>query len=164
MPEGQQQPSPRPGRVAGHRPRGIANLFWQSSERYFQLPRTYAETPSPAPKYENPLGKFVDHTGRWWVRMSSGDRHPTARFYVLVGVVLSLITALEVWAFNWPFAKSVINPILLAMSAVKFVMVVGFFMHLRFDHVLFRAVFSFGLILAIAISLSLLLLFFKLNG
>ena len=68
------------------------------------------------------------------------------------------------WAFNWPFAKSFINPLLLALSAVKFAMVVAFFMHLRFDHPLFRAVFSAGLILAVSISLSLLLLFFKLNG
>lgn len=158
MPDDEDKQQPR------QRPRGLAGLFWQSSERYFQLPKTYAEVPAPASRYENPLGRFVDQLGRWWAQMSSGEQHPTARFYVLVGVVLSVITALEVWAFNWPVSKAVINPILLAMAALKFVMVVGFFMHLRFDHPLFRGLFSFGLILAIAISLSLLLLFFKLNG
>lgn len=156
MPEGQKQPP--------HRPRGLQKLFWQSSDRYFQLPRTYAETPSPAARYEHPLGGAVDQLGKWWVRLSSGDRHPTPRFYVMVGVALSLITALEIWAFNWPVGRSLINPLLIAMSAVKFVIVVGFFMHLKFEHPLLRAVFTSGLILAIAISLSLLLLFFKLNG
>jgi cytochrome c oxidase subunit 4 len=146
------------------RRRGLAGLFWQNSDRYFQLPKTYAEAPSPAAKYEHPLGRTVDRLDRWWIRLSSGDRHPTARFYWTVGIILSVITALELWAYNWPFARVLVNPILLALSAVKFVMVVGFFMHLRFDHPLFRALFGFGLILAIAISLSLLLLFFKLNG
>jgi cytochrome c oxidase subunit 4 len=82
----------------------------------------------------------------------------------MVGVILSMITALEVWAFNWPVGRSLVNPLLIVMSMVKFVIVVGFFMHLKFEHWLLRAVFSSGLILAIAISLSLLLLFFKLNG
>jgi len=142
----------------------LGSLFWQSSDRYFQLPKTYAEAESPARKYENPFGRLVDRMSRMWVRLSSGDRHPTAGFYVIVGVVLTVITAIEVWAFTWPFGKAVINPILLALSAVKFVMVIGFFMHLRFEHPLFTRVFAAGLILAIAISLSLLALFFKLNG
>lgn len=146
------------------KPRGLEGLFWQSSDRYFQLPATYAESATPAPKYENPFGRLVDWFGRLWVRASSGDRHPSVGFYVAVGVVLTAITALEVWAFTWPFGKPLINVILLVLSAVKFVMVVGFFMHLRFEHPLFTRVFSAGLILAIAISLSLLALFFKLNG
>jgi cytochrome c oxidase subunit 4 len=155
-------PDTTPGKP--QRPRGLAGLFWQSSDRYFQLPQTYAEAASPSGKYENPLGRTVDRLGRLWIKLSSGDRHPTARFYWTVGIVLSVITAIELWAYSWPFERVVVNPILLALSAVKFVMVVGFFMHLRFDHPLFRALFGFGLILTIAISLSLLLLFFKLNG
>ncbi|MBI4306178.1 MAG: cytochrome C oxidase subunit IV family protein, partial [Chloroflexi bacterium] len=136
-----------------HRPRGLEKFFWQSSDRYFQLPRTYAEEPTP--RHEHPLGAVASEIGRWWIRLSSGDRHPTARFYVGVGIILTVLTALEVWAFNWGIRQSAVVPLLLALSAVKFALVVGFFMHLRFEHPILRQVFSFGLVLAIAIGLSL---------
>jgi cytochrome c oxidase subunit IV len=48
---------------------------------------------------------------------------------------------------------------LLAMSAVKFFLVVGFFMHLRYDHPIMRALFVGPLLIAIVIILAVMALF-----
>jgi cytochrome c oxidase subunit 4 len=48
------------------------------------------------------------------------------------------------------------------MSAVKFVIVVLFYMHLKYDHKLFRALFTGPLIIAMTTIVALMFLFAKL--
>src|SRR5579862_9264464 len=74
--------------------------------------------------------------------------HPTPRTYTLIGVVLAVITALEIIAYNQAELRPILVPVLLILSATKFAMVVGFYMHLRFDNPLFFGVFGFGLLVA----------------
>jgi cytochrome c oxidase subunit 4 len=50
-------------------------------------------------------------------------------------------------------------PTLLILSAVKFITVVLFYMHLRYDHRLFRALFTGPLIIAMTTIVALLFLF-----
>jgi cytochrome c oxidase subunit 4 len=50
-------------------------------------------------------------------------------------------------------------PSLLAMSAIKFAIVVAFYMHLKYDHKLFRALFTGPLFLAATTLIALLFLF-----
>ena len=66
----------------------------------------------------------------------------------------------EVWAYYIPslVASAVFVPLLLIMSAVKFIIVVMFYMHLKYDHKLFRAVFTGPLIIAMATLIGLLFL------
>ncbi len=92
---------------------------------------------------------------------SDPHSHPTAGTYVKVGVFLTVITALEVWAYYVPafVASHFFVPSLLIMSAVKFAIVVLFYMHLRYDHRLFRALFTGPLIIAVLTIISLLFLF-----
>jgi cytochrome c oxidase subunit 4 len=52
-------------------------------------------------------------------------------------------------------------PQLLIMSAAKFIIVVMFYMHLKYDHRLFKAVFTGPLIIAMATLISLLFLLAK---
>jgi cytochrome c oxidase subunit IV len=85
--------------------------------------------------------------------------HPGPKVYTLVGVVLAIITLVEVWAYTVESLKPVLVPILLALSAAKFILVVGFYMHLRFDHPLFTGVFGFGLAVAGSVITALLFLF-----
>jgi len=85
--------------------------------------------------------------------------HPGPRTYVLVGVVLAIITMVEVWAYNQQELRPILVPLLLTLSAVKFVTVVGFYMHLRFDHPLFTGVFGFGLAVAGSVITALMFLF-----
>ncbi len=78
--------------------------------------------------------------------------HPTWKQYKWVALILTVITVLEVWAYYIPtlVASSFFVPLLLLMSAVKFTIVVLFYMHLRYDHRLFRPLFTGPLIIAIA--------------
>jgi cytochrome c oxidase subunit 4 len=50
------------------------------------------------------------------------------------------------------------------MSAAKFAIVVAFYMHLKYDHKLFRALFIGPLIIAISTVIALLFLFGKFSG
>jgi cytochrome c oxidase subunit 4 len=85
--------------------------------------------------------------------------HPGARTYVIVGVILAVITAAEVFFYTQESVRAFLVPLLLVLSASKFVLVVGFYMHLRFDHPLFTGVFGFGLAVAGSIITALMFLF-----
>ena len=90
--------------------------------------------------------------------------HPTWSTYWKVALFLTVITIVEVWAYYIPalVASAIFVPSLLIMSAVKFVVVVMFYMHLKYDHKLFRALFTGPLILAALTLIELLSLFSKL--
>ena len=90
--------------------------------------------------------------------------HPTWTQYKWVALWLTLITVAEVWIYYTPFKDSpLFAPVLLVMSAVKFTIVVMFYMHLKYDHKLFRVLFTGPLIIAMCTIVALLLLFFKLS-
>ena len=85
--------------------------------------------------------------------------HPGAKTYVIVGLILAVITVLEVFFYTQESVRAFLVPLLLLLSAAKFAMVVGFYMHLRFDHPLFLGVFGFGLVVAGSIITALMFLF-----
>ena len=93
------------------------------------------------------------------------QEHPTWHTYWKVGLILTVITIVEVWIYYTPFRGSALFvPSLLTMSAIKFATVVLFYMHLKYDHRLFRALFTGPLIIAMATLIALLFLFFKFSG
>ena len=90
--------------------------------------------------------------------------HPTAGKYAIIGLILTLITIVEVSAYYYkPWEESAIYvPSILGLSALKFVIVVMFYMHLKYDHKLFRALFTGPFIVAAGTLLGLMFLFGKL--
>jgi cytochrome c oxidase subunit IV len=90
--------------------------------------------------------------------------HPTWSIYKWVALVLVVITVIEVWVYYIPqfVASRLFVPSLLIMSAAKFAIVVMFYMHLKYDHKLFRALFTGPLIIAMLTIISLLFLFGRL--
>jgi cytochrome c oxidase subunit 4 len=92
--------------------------------------------------------------------------HPTWTQYWKVGLILTVITVLEVWAYYVPALtnSTFFVPMLLVMSAAKFVIVVMFYMHLKYDHRLFRALFTGPLMIAMATLIGLLFLFAKFSA
>ena len=97
--------------------------------------------------------------------MGEVHEHPTWKEYKWVALILTLITVVEVWIYYTPFKDSALFvPVLLIMSAVKFFIVVAFYMHLKYDHKLFRALFVGPLIIAISTVIALLFLFGKFSG
>jgi cytochrome c oxidase subunit IV len=74
--------------------------------------------------------------------------HPD-KFYAVIALVLAGLTAAETSTY-WIDFGPVFLPLLLTLMVIKFVMVVLFFMHLRFDSKWFNMAFWTGLGLAIA--------------
>ncbi len=62
--------------------------------------------------------------------------------YIKVGLILAAITALEVVVYYLDIVQGLLIGALLALSALKFVLVALWFMHLRFDTKLFTFLFG----------------------
>jgi len=75
--------------------------------------------------------------------------HPGEGKYIKIALILAAITAVEVAFSYWEAVEGILAPSLIFMSIIKFVIVVAYFMHLRFDSRLFRRLFVAGLGLAI---------------
>ena len=73
--------------------------------------------------------------------------HPDS-YYVKIAIILAVLTAIEV-VLSYSDIGPLFLPVLLIMMAIKFVMVVLFFMHLKFDGKWFNLAFWTGLGLAI---------------
>ena len=88
--------------------------------------------------------------------MTTETTHDTApvehgmstRGYIVIALILAAITALEVSTYYVDFGPLFL-PSLLIMMVIKFVMVVSYFMHLKFDSKIFSFLFYTGLGLAL---------------
>ncbi len=79
--------------------------------------------------------------------------HPDPIQYVIVAVVLSVITAIEIATsyLEGDIPDGLIVTLLLAMGLVKFVLVASWFMHLRTDKKVFRRFFILGACAAVGL-------------
>ncbi len=85
--------------------------------------------------------------------------HPTPVTYLKIAAILAVVTAVEVAIFYVEALSSILLPMFLVLSAVKFMLVAMFYMHLRFESSLFSWFFVGGLLLAAAVLLALMGLF-----
>jgi cytochrome c oxidase subunit IV len=86
--------------------------------------------------------------------------HPTARDYVNIAVILGVLTALEVSTYFVDFGPIAI-PLLIVLMTIKFLLVVGWFMHLKFDTKIFSRLMYTGLGFALVLyAITLTILFF----
>ena len=79
------------------------------------------------------------------------EGHPEAAEYIKVGGFLAAVTALEVALYYTDVASGVLLGLLLALSGLKFVIVVLWFMHLKFDNRLFSVMFTGGIVLVVGL-------------
>lgn len=91
--------------------------------------------------------------------MAEAVAHPTPRVYWLIALILFVVTAVEVAVAYIDAFDPVIVPLLLVLGALKFWIVVAFFMHLKFDRPLFRTLFMVGVMGAIPLFVVVLLTF-----
>ena len=89
------------------------------------------------------------------------EDHPPVGWkkYVVIGVILAVITGVEVAIFYVEALAPVLVPALLVLSAAKFLMVVLFYMHLKVDHPIFGRVFWAPLFLAVLVVAGMVILF-----
>jgi cytochrome c oxidase subunit 4 len=89
--------------------------------------------------------------------MSTGEhRRPTPGQYWKIAGFLAAVTALEVAMFyiDRQLGLGFLNAaILLSASAIKFIVVVGWFMHVRYERPIINRFFTAGFILACALYL-----------
>ena len=87
------------------------------------------------------------------------QQHPSTGTYITIAAVLTVITLVEVGVFYVPALESVLAPILLTLSAAKFLLVVMFYMHLKGDHPLFTVMLTVPLVIAVGVAIALMILF-----
>ncbi|CAN5767973.1 hypothetical protein BH23GEM9_BH23GEM9_21910 [soil metagenome] len=87
-------------------------------------------------------------------------QHVGWKKYAVVGVILAVVTALEVAAVETELIPPAwVLPFLLVLTALKFFLVVLYYMHLKMDHAIFSRVFYGPLFLAVLVVIGMVLLF-----
>ena len=89
--------------------------------------------------------------------------HASIKTYYKIAVILTIVTVVEV---IYPYATEGIPsldafymPLLGVMSLFKFVLVCGYFMHLKYDSKILRHILVFSLFVATLMTVALMLLF-----
>jgi cytochrome c oxidase subunit 4 len=78
---------------------------------------------------------------------------------VRIGIVLCALTGLEVWLSYSGISGTALITLLLATAGLKFVLVVTWFMHLRFDDPRYSRFFVMGIAGAVTLYLVVLMIF-----
>lgn len=81
------------------------------------------------------------------------------KFYVKVAIILTIITIIEVAIYYISALRGVLIPALLALSTLKFVMVVSIFMHLKYENKLLTWIFVAGMFISVAVMIAMVSVF-----
>ena len=88
--------------------------------------------------------------------------HPSDRQYVKIALILGGLTALEVATYFESvhhLGDAALYVLLVVLMVLKFIYVVAWFMHLKFDSVILRRIFVAGVVLALGVYLVMLTAF-----
>jgi cytochrome c oxidase subunit 4 len=82
--------------------------------------------------------------------------HPGPKQYVMIGVILTIMTVVEILAYyaeeDWGLLSAGLAAVVISiLSAAKFLIVVLWYMHLKFDSKIFTGIFIFPAMLAILV-------------
>jgi cytochrome c oxidase subunit IV len=78
--------------------------------------------------------------------------HHSDWVYIKVAIILAVLTAIEVSTYYFEDEYGAFFlPVLLGLMVIKFVMVLLYFMHLKYDAKIFSRLFYAGLFLALAV-------------
>ena len=88
-----------------------------------------------------------------------GHEESKFQIYVQIAMLLAVITGVEIVGIYLPFAKWIIVTGLVVLSVVKFMYVIFYFMHLRWDKPFCTILFFIGLVLAFGTVWALLAIF-----
>ena len=94
---------------------------------------------------------MADHATHEHHEPAHEEVHTTNQTYVRIAIILAIITLVEVVIYYIPTLRAVLVPALIVLSLAKFLMVVGYFMHLKFDDKRLAWIFAGGMILALSI-------------
>jgi len=97
---------------------------------------TESQAPAPAAAHSAPHG---------------GEHHAEDnkfQIYVKIAMLLAVITGIEIVIIFFPWAKWLVVTSLVVLSVVKFLYVIFYFMHLRWDKAFCTILFFIGMIMA----------------
>lgn len=77
--------------------------------------------------------------------------HPSDMQYVKIAIILAVLTAIEIVFYEAGVNKNLLLAIILPIMVVKFAIVAGYFMHLKFDSKMFTTVFVAGIGFAVVV-------------
>jgi len=108
------------------------------------------EESEPEPEQQTPELEAGDPAtaGLALVHHAPEHTHPTPVKYVGIAIFLAIVTALEVALYYITMPEWLVVVLLLTLATMKFALVAGFFMHLKFDSPMLRRLFITGLVLA----------------
>ena len=102
---------------------------------------------------------MTDHASAHGEAAPHEEAHASNPTYVRIAIILAIITIVEVIIYYVPAIRPILVPALIILSLAKFIMVVGFFMHLKYDHRLYRFMFIAGMVLTLGVYLAALAMF-----
>jgi cytochrome c oxidase subunit IV len=88
-----------------------------------------------------------------------GEGHSSVAGYIWIGVILAIVTFVEVAVFYIEALDAVEVPVLVILSTAKVILVVLYFMHLKMDHKALTWLFMAGVILAVFMISALIVLY-----
>ena len=96
------------------------------------------------------MSTATDHSAEHATGHADEHHGASDKQYVVIALILAALTAIEVSTYYVDFGP-LFMPTLFVLMTVKFVVVVSYFMHLKFDNKLFSYLFYAGLFLALAV-------------
>ncbi len=88
----------------------------------------------------------------------AGD-HPSDLRYVKIALILAALTLIEVLTYTFGMEGAALMAVIFPIMVVKFAVVAGYFMHLKFDSRVFTAMFVAGLAFAVVLYIVMLTTF-----
>jgi cytochrome c oxidase subunit 4 len=86
-------------------------------------------------------------------------QHPSVKEYIRIGLILAVLTSLEIAASYADVNHAILIPTLWVLSVIKLCLVVMWFMHLKFDDRRYARFFVMGLALATTLYMIVLISF-----
>ncbi len=88
--------------------------------------------------------------------MAEPHHHPTPKQYWGIAAILAVLTAIEVALYYVEqgveqITSSITSPTLIVLSFLKFLLVISYFMHLRYEKGTVKRFFSGGFVLALGL-------------
>lgn len=98
----------------------------------------------------------IQHTEDYAVAEAHAVDKASPRQYWMIALILAVVTAVEVAVAYIEALGNWLVPILFVLAIAKFALVVGYFMHLKYDSPAFQRMFIIGVVGAIVLFLVML--------
>jgi cytochrome c oxidase subunit 4 len=85
--------------------------------------------------------------------------HPSDLKYVKIAIILAVLTAIEIVVYEADVSRGLLLAIILPIMVVKFAVVAGYFMHLKFDSRVYTTMFVAGIAFAAVVYAIMLAMF-----